>query len=140
VTVGIKWPGPLPGKDDTRVARAQGSKKTRPSKGAITDQWSRSPLSENGCHRCPLSTKTTDQRFKGRPGCEPSKPVDAKSRGHPAATPQRPYRSGLQNLTLEGFEQVPQIARVRDDESAHIRSYPRARRLEGVPHVVFKSQ
>jgi hypothetical protein len=26
VTVGIKWPGPLPSKDDPRVARSQGSK------------------------------------------------------------------------------------------------------------------
>jgi hypothetical protein len=25
-TAGIKWPGPLPSKDDPRVARAQGSK------------------------------------------------------------------------------------------------------------------
>jgi hypothetical protein len=44
------------------------------------------------------------------------------------------------NLTIEGFEQVPQIARVRDDEGAHIRAYPRAHRLEGAPHVVFESQ
>jgi hypothetical protein len=35
---------------------------------------------------------------------------------------------------------VPQIARVRDDEGARIRAYPRAHRLEGTPHVVFKSQ
>jgi hypothetical protein len=35
---------------------------------------------------------------------------------------------------------VPQIDRVRDDESARIRAYPRARQLEGTPHVVFKSQ
>jgi hypothetical protein len=35
---------------------------------------------------------------------------------------------------------VPQIERVRDDEDACIRAYPRAHRLEGAPHVVFKSQ
>jgi hypothetical protein len=35
---------------------------------------------------------------------------------------------------------VPQIARVRDEEGARIRPYPRARRLEGTPHVVFESQ
>jgi hypothetical protein len=35
---------------------------------------------------------------------------------------------------------VPQIARVRDDEGARIRAYPRAHRLEGAPHVVFESQ
>jgi hypothetical protein len=35
---------------------------------------------------------------------------------------------------------VPHIARVRDDEGTRIRAYPQAHRLEGVPHVVFKSQ
>jgi hypothetical protein len=29
-------------------------------------------------------------------------------------------------LTLEGFEQAPKIGRVRDDEGARIRAYPRA--------------
>jgi hypothetical protein len=43
-------------------------------------------------------------------------------------------------MTLEGFEQAPQIDRVRDDQGARIRAYPRAHRLEGAPHVVFKSQ
>jgi hypothetical protein len=66
-------------------------RKTRPSKGAITDQWPRSPLSANERHRWPRSMKITDQRFEGRPGCEPSKPADVKSRGQPTATPQRPY-------------------------------------------------
>jgi hypothetical protein len=67
------------------------ARKPRPSKGAITDQWTRSPLSVNGCHRCPRSTRTTDQRFEGQPGYEPSEPADAKSQGGPAATPQWPY-------------------------------------------------
>jgi hypothetical protein len=35
---------------------------------------------------------------------------------------------------------VTQITRVRDDEGARIRAFPRAHRLEGVPHVVFESQ
>jgi hypothetical protein len=35
---------------------------------------------------------------------------------------------------------VPQIARVKDDEGARIRAYPRALRLEGTPHVVLESQ
>jgi hypothetical protein len=43
-------------------------------------------------------------------------------------------------LTLEGFEQAPQIDRVRDDEGARIQAYPRAHQLEGAPRVVFKSQ
>jgi hypothetical protein len=54
--------------------------------------------------------------------------------------PARPYRSGVRNLTLDEFEQVPQITRVRDDEDTRIRASPRARRLEGAPHVVFESQ
>jgi hypothetical protein len=82
-TVGIKWPGPLPSKGDPRMARARGSKNP--------DPWPRSPLSVNGHHRCPRSTKITDQRFVGRPGCEPLKPADVKSQGQPVATPQRPY-------------------------------------------------
>jgi hypothetical protein len=64
----------------------------------------------------------------------------SKRQGHPAATPQRPYRSGVRSLTFKGFEQAPQINEVRDDEGARIRAYPRAHRLEGAPHVVFKSQ
>jgi hypothetical protein len=43
-------------------------------------------------------------------------------------------------MIFEGFEQAPQINRVRDDEGAHIRAYTRAQQLEGAPHVVFKSQ
>jgi hypothetical protein len=39
-----------------------------------------------------------------------------------------------------GSKQAPQINRVRGDEGARIRAYPRAHRLEGAPHVVFKSQ
>jgi hypothetical protein len=34
---------------------------------------------------------------------------------------------------------VPQIIRVRDDEGARVRAFPRAHRLEGTPHVVFNS-
>jgi hypothetical protein len=40
----------------------------------------------------------------------------------------------------DGFEQAPQITRVRDDEGTRIRAFPRAYQLEGAPHVVFKSQ
>jgi hypothetical protein len=39
-----------------------------------------------------------------------------------------------------GSKQAPQVNRVRGDEGARIRAYPRARRLKGAPHVVFKSQ
>jgi hypothetical protein len=43
-------------------------------------------------------------------------------------------------MTLDGFEQAPQITRVRGDEGTRIRAFPRAHRLEGAPHVVFESQ
>jgi hypothetical protein len=39
-----------------------------------------------------------------------------------------------------GLKQAPQIDRVRDDEATRIRAYPRVHRLEGAPHVIFKSQ
>jgi hypothetical protein len=35
---------------------------------------------------------------------------------------------------------LPQITRVRGDEGARIRPFPRARRLEGASQVMFKSQ
>jgi hypothetical protein len=50
----------------------------RPSKGANTDQWPRSPFEINGRHRCPQFTETTDQRLENWHGQGPSKPVDAK--------------------------------------------------------------
>jgi hypothetical protein len=39
-----------------------------------------------------------------------------------------------------GSKQAPQIDRVRGDEGARTRAYPRAHRLKGAPHVAFKSQ
>jgi hypothetical protein len=36
-------------------------------------------------------------------------------------------------MTLEWFEQAPQINRVRDYEVAHIQAYPGAHHLEGAP-------
>jgi hypothetical protein len=50
----------------------------RPSKGANTDQWPRSPFEINGRHRCPRLTETIDQQFEGWHGQGPSKPADAK--------------------------------------------------------------
>jgi hypothetical protein len=46
----------------------------------ITDQWPRSLFEVNRCHRCPRSTKFTDQWFEGRRGREPSKHAYAKRR------------------------------------------------------------
>jgi hypothetical protein len=50
----------------------------RPSKGANTDQWPRSPFEINGRHRCPRFTETTDQRLENWHGQRPSKHADAK--------------------------------------------------------------
>jgi hypothetical protein len=100
------------------------ARKIKPSKGTITNQWPRDPLSESGRHRCPRFQRTTDQQLEGRPDRKPMSPTDIKKTGHLAATPQRPYWSGVRSLTLEGFEQAPQINRVRDDEGARIRAYP----------------
>jgi hypothetical protein len=92
--------GPVPYQVRMTLERPEHkARKTRPSKGVITDQWSRSPLSANGCHRCPQSTKTTDQRFEGQPSCEPSKPADAKVGGN-----RLPPRN---SSTDQGFETCP---------------------------------
>jgi hypothetical protein len=91
-TAGTKWLGPLPSKSDLSPRLRQ----NRPSKGAITDQWPRSPFKINGRHRCPRSTKFTDQRFEGRHSREPSKYVDAKRREHSGATPHGPTDQGFE--------------------------------------------
>jgi hypothetical protein len=50
----------------------------RPSKGANTDQWPRSPFEMNGHHGCPRFAETTDQRLEDWHNQGPSKPADAK--------------------------------------------------------------
>jgi hypothetical protein len=64
------------------------ARKIKPSKGTITDQWSRDPLSESGHHRCPRFQRTTDQQLVGRLDHEPTNPADVKKTGatscHPA--------------------------------------------------------
>jgi hypothetical protein len=63
------------------------ARKVRPSKGAITDQWSRNPLGESGRHRCPRFQRITDQQLKGRPSREPMRPADVKKTGTPSCHP-----------------------------------------------------
>jgi hypothetical protein len=74
VSVTATWPEP----------RAQ---ETTPSKGAITDQWSRDPLSESGCHRCPRIWRITDQQLEGRLDREPMNPADATKTKAPSYHP-----------------------------------------------------
>jgi hypothetical protein len=84
--------GSVPYQVSVTLARPElRARKIRPSKGAITDQWSRSPLSESGRHRCPRFKRITDQQLVGQFDCKPTSPADVERRGHPAATPQRPY-------------------------------------------------
>jgi hypothetical protein len=127
-------------------------------------------LKQNRHRKAPMPRRITDQRLEGwlsqaprrsadaRPGAlsrhpappywsaprglarpGPSRVADAKT-GPPRRHPARPYCSGVRSLTLDGFEQAPQITGVRDDEGTGIRAVPRACQLEGAPHVVFESQ
>jgi hypothetical protein len=66
------------------VARARGSKK-RPSKGAITNQWSRSLLGESGRHRYPRFVRIIDQRPVGQPRALESR--RCKKSGAPSCCP-----------------------------------------------------
>jgi hypothetical protein len=66
--------------------------------------------------------------------------LQMQKKGAPNCHPARPYWSEVRSLTLDGFEQAPQITRVRDDEGTRIRAFPRAHLLEGASHVVFESQ
>jgi hypothetical protein len=138
-TTRIKWPGPLPSKDDPRAARAPGSKN----------------LTLEGCDYRPVASKPAQ---RGRAPQVPSiykillisgsraarprtlETCRCEKTGAPSCHPATALLIRVRNLILEGFKQVPQITRVRDDEGARIRAFPRAYRLESTPHVVFESQ
>jgi hypothetical protein len=81
----------------------------------------------------------TDQRLEGWLAQTPRGLADAWP-GALSRHPARPYLSEVRSLTLDGFEQAPQITRVRDDEGTRTRAVPRAHQLEGAPHVVLESQ
>jgi hypothetical protein len=76
----------------------------------------------------------------GRFDREPPSLADVERRGAPCCHPAAALLIRGSKPNPEGFEQAPQINKVRDDEGAHIRAYPRAHHLEGAPHVVFKSR
>jgi hypothetical protein len=74
--------GPVPYKVSVTLARPEPrAREIRPSKGTITDQWSRDPLDESGRHRCPRFQRITDQQLEGRPDRVPMSPTDVKKTG-----------------------------------------------------------
>jgi hypothetical protein len=81
------------------------ARETKPSKGAITDQWPRDPLGESGRHRCPRIRRITDQQLEGRLDREPTNPADATKTGasscHPATA-----------LPIRGSEPDPRRVRI----------------------------
>jgi hypothetical protein len=60
------------------------ARETRPSKGAITDQWPRDLLGESRRHRCPRIRRITDQQLEGQLGHEPTNPSDVPKMGAPS--------------------------------------------------------
>jgi hypothetical protein len=66
-------------------------RKTQPSKGANTDQWSRSPHSRVGATGALDTRELLISDSWAEPTLEPSSLTDVKSQEHPAATPQWPY-------------------------------------------------
>jgi hypothetical protein len=80
--------GPVPYQVSMTLARPEPEgQKIKPSKGTITDQWSRDPLSESGHHRCPRFQRTTDQQLVGWPDHEPTNPADVKKDGATSCHP-----------------------------------------------------
>jgi hypothetical protein len=66
-TAGIKWPRPLPSKEDPRAAQAPGSNKCDPRRVRTLTSGLEARL-----------TETTDPRLENRHSQGPSKPADAK--------------------------------------------------------------
>jgi hypothetical protein len=61
----IKWPGPLPSKEDPRAARAPGSEKFNPRMGASVGRSSRGPSGIKQAPQAPTPYHLTDQRLEG---------------------------------------------------------------------------
>jgi hypothetical protein len=135
VTAGIKWPGPLQSKKDPRAAQAPGSDKIDPR---------RVRLPTSGLEACSKSTGATgalDLRSLLISGsAENPRNTLMRKDGSTQVLPRMA-------LLIKGLKPDPrrvrtgaQITRVRGDEGARIRAFPRARWLEGAPHVMFESQ
>jgi hypothetical protein len=128
-TARIKWPGPLPSKDDPRAARAPGSKN----------------LTLEECDYRPVASKPAQRE---RAPWVPSiyeKLLISCSRAGPAENPRNPWmrKDGGTQLPLrngptdQGFKTRPSKSSNRcprsPDEGARIQAFPRAHRLEGAP-------
>jgi hypothetical protein len=61
----IKWPGPLPSKEDPRVARAPGLGKFNPRMGAGVRRSPRGPFGIKRAPQVPTPHHLTDQRLEG---------------------------------------------------------------------------
>jgi hypothetical protein len=116
------------------------AQKIRPSMGAINDQWSRSPLSESGRHRCPRFKRINDQQLVDQLDRKHMSPTDVERTGAPSC-------HLATALLIRGSKPDPRRVRTgtpdrlsQGQRGACIRAYPRAHQLEGAPHVVFKSQ
>jgi hypothetical protein len=135
VTAGIKWPGPLQSKEDPRAAQAPGLDKIDPR---------RVRLPTSGLEACSKSTGATgalDLR---------SLLISGSAENPQNTLMQKDGRTQVlprMALLIRGLKPDPRrvrtgalITRVRGDEGARIRAFPRARRLVGAPHVMFESQ
>jgi hypothetical protein len=71
----------------TATRREPRAQATRPSKGAITDQWPRDLLGESRSHRCPRIRRITDQQLEGRLSREPTNSVDGNKTEAPSCYP-----------------------------------------------------
>jgi hypothetical protein len=98
--------GPVPYQVSVILTRPEPrARKIKPSKGTLTDQWSRDPLDESGRHRCPRFQRITVQQLEGRPNREPMSLADVKKTGgafrcHPATA-----------LLIRGVEPNPRRVR-----------------------------
>jgi hypothetical protein len=61
----IKWLGPLPSKEDPRVARAPGSEEFNPLKSAGVGRSPRGPFETKQALQAPMPHNFTDQRLEG---------------------------------------------------------------------------
>jgi hypothetical protein len=80
--------GPVPYQVSVTLARPKPrARKIRPSKGAITDQWSPKPARRERAPQMPSIQRITDQQLEGRFDRAPMSPADVKKMGAPSCHP-----------------------------------------------------